>query len=228
MTDMWEDKYVLARCLFENGLGPTEGLLDESSGPIEPTTYIQWLRDSYHHFMRANVEKCPGLAEEYAKEWQLALASGYYTDPQAKNLLGSATLTVGRYGDRAMGPGRGHDAMGMRLDAHHTPRDASTVLPRADGTAVAIPWDVHRFLHKVRDRHSIKENSYEMVRNDFEFLLRELGSRGYTKKQLMISEQQVHDRNSAVTYRDPNTGEERTVNLYEGTKREGAPGRMVG
>lgn len=208
MADLWEDKYFVARCFFEGDKARTDLLFDTAAGfDIAPDRYIHWLRDSYHQFMRCNVAENPRMARAYTEECRRANAAGYMVPGQQPEALGAVALSVGRYGDRVFGPGRGFDSRGVRLDLHHSPHDTMSHLHRGDGTAIAIAEDVHKFLHRVRDRHRVRENTYDNVTNDFELLLRELAPRGYTERQIKQAREQVHERNEAL-------------GVYKGTKRD--------
>jgi len=133
--------------------------------------------------------------------------TGYLLPSQQPDRLGSAALTVGPYTERERGPGRGFDTKGVRLDLHHTPHDTMTKLSRNDGISVAIPEDIHKHLHRLRDRYRMQENTYDNVTSDFELLLIQLAPRGYTREEILNAREEVHTRNDKL-------------GVYDGTKRD--------
>jgi hypothetical protein len=134
-------------------------------------------------------------------------------------VLGSAVLSVGRYCDRVKAEKRGFDLWGNRLDCHHIPHDNTTIVPRPAGTAIAIPEDVHKEVHKLRDAKKWQEHVLTQVRNDMEIIRWRMLPRGSTEQELAEALELVHEHNGKVRYTDPETGEQKTVDLYAGTKK---------
>jgi hypothetical protein len=132
--------------------------------------------------------------------------------------LGSFPLTVGKYRDRTVGPLRGHDKTGVRLDCHHAPHDDTQDVPRNDGTVIALPEDVHGQLHRLRDKYKFRESLKEQVENDFDFIRDQLKKRGYPEDLIDESLQLVHHGNQGMSYINPYTGKRVLVDLYSNNK----------
>lgn len=133
----------------------------------------------------------------------------------ANKYLGQLLLTVGKYKNRLRGECRGLDATGVRLDCHHVPHGGTTEIPRPDGTAVAIPEDIHSWLHRMRDKQAGHEHPRTQIIKDFGVMRERLLERGATPEMIEESLELIHARNRALTYIDPKTGKPKTVNLYD-------------
>jgi hypothetical protein len=138
-----------------------------------------------------------------------------HTESLKHYLLGQFPLTVGKYKNRVKGLLRGRDATGVRLDCHHVPHDGTSYIERESGIVVAIPEDVHSWLHKVRDRAARNEELKQQVENDYDFIRGIMKKRGYSDELIDESLQLVHHGNEHASYRNPYTGQRVTVNLYK-------------
>ncbi len=192
----WEEKYTEARDFFEQRPSWRQRMENQKPGDIDPARYLHWIKATYHALMRNNADRCPDIASEYERELAIAAARRHMHDPQEMQLSMHA-LTVGRYGDRVTGLKRGFDATGVRLDAHHMPHDETTSVHREDGTAMAVPEDIHQALH--RQLGSGKEKPIlDAIEDDFSFLAPRLHARGYHEEHIRRAKEAVHQRNFSL------------------------------
>lgn len=130
-------------------------------------------------------------------------------------LLGSIILSVGKYKNRVKGALRDVDSKGIRLDCHHMPHDGTTLVPREEGTALAIPEDLHVKLHTKRYKKVPKEDLHTQVENDFDFIRTGLRQRGYPDDMIDEARWLVHERNRNMHFYSNPEGRIIVVNLYD-------------
>jgi hypothetical protein len=194
-----EEEVLKSRDFYKSFQGRFFDTAHEKGRGVSPEQYLDFLARTYEAYERENCMMFPHRREHYVQN--LALVNGCK--------MGLEPLDVLRFGNRPDTRDRLVTLSMDRTDYDHTPPTslvkqalyqdklhAPEGLERNNLTARGIPQGLHKDFHKAVSK--LPDDPYQAAKMQMEWQRPRLEARGYSRPEILASEDKVHTRNEKI------------------------------